>query len=121
MEAARLERTPSRAWTWPALRLSPQAIVFILLFVLIANMVLAPLTMVVATALNLGPTAHTPGLSFDFFGQAWTSSTTWSVLGNTAIFAIGSTLLAMIIGVFFAFTVERTDMPMKNFAYAVVP
>jgi iron(III) transport system permease protein len=27
----------------------------------------------------------------------------------------------MIIGVFFAFMVERTDMPMKNFAYAVVP
>src|SRR5919204_199047 len=29
--------------------------------------------------------------------------------------------LSMIIGVFFAFMVERTDMPMKTFAYAVVP
>jgi len=27
----------------------------------------------------------------------------------------------VVIGVFFAFMVERTDMPMKNFAYAVVP
>ena len=27
----------------------------------------------------------------------------------------------MTIGVFFAFMVERTDMPMKSFAYAVVP
>ena len=27
----------------------------------------------------------------------------------------------MIIGVFFAFMVERTDLPLKNFAYAVVP
>ena len=77
--------------------------------------------MVVLTALNLGPTARTPDLSLDFFRQAWTSPTTWSVMANTAIFALGSTTLAMIIGVFFAFMVERTDMPMKNFAYAVVP
>ncbi|MCA1645984.1 MAG: iron ABC transporter permease [Chloroflexi bacterium] len=50
MEAARLERTPTRAWTWPVVR-----------------------------------------------------------------------VLAMTIGVFFAFMVERTDLPLKNFAYAVVP
>src|SRR5919204_5685432 len=29
--------------------------------------------------------------------------------------------LSMVIGVFFAFMVERTDMPMKSFAYAIVP
>jgi iron(III) transport system permease protein len=121
MEAARLERRTVRTWRWPAIRLSPQLAVYVVLLVLIANLVLAPLAMVVTTALNLGPTAHTPYLSLDFFGQAWTSPTTWSVLGNTAIFALGSTLLAMTIGVFFAFMVERTDMPMKSFAYAVVP
>jgi iron(III) transport system permease protein len=121
MEAARLEHRTVRIWRWPAPSLSPQLVVYLLLVVLIANMVLAPLAMVVITALNLGPTARTPGLSLDFFEQAWTSPTTWSILANTAIFALGSTLLAMVIGVFFAFTVERTDMPMKNFAYAVVP
>jgi iron(III) transport system permease protein len=122
MEAARLEhRTPARAWTWPEIHLSPQVIIYILLFILIANMVLLPLAMVVATAINFGPTARTPDVTLDYFRQAWASPTTWTVLGNTAIFAFGSTLLAMTIGVFFAFMVERTDMPMKNFAYAVVP
>ena len=121
MEAARLERTPARAWTWPVIHWSPQSIVFVLLLILIANMVLLPLAMVVATALNIGPTAHQPAVTLDFFRQAWASPTTWNVLGNTIIFAVGSTLLSMIIGVFFAFMVERTDMPMKNFAYAVVP
>src|SRR5947199_929216 len=124
MEAARLEHhrsTPARAWTWPEIRLSPQAIVFGLLFILIANMVLLPLAMVVATAINFGPTARTPDVTLEYFRQAWASPTTWTVLGNTAIFAFGSTLLAMTIGVFFAFMVERTDMPMKSFAYAVVP
>src|SRR5438067_3104223 len=121
MEVARLERTPARAWTWPSIRLSTQAVVFILLLVLIANMVLAPLAMVVVTAFNLGPTARSASFSLDYFIQAWTSATTWTVMVNTAIFAVGSTTLAMAIGVFFAFMVERTDMPLRNFAYAVVP
>jgi iron(III) transport system permease protein len=122
MEAARLERTPARPWTWPfVVRLSPQGVVYVVLFVLVANMVLMPLAMVVATAFNLGPTARSADFSFDYFRQAWTSPTTWTVLANTAIFAMGSTLLAMTIGVFFAFMVERTDMPLKNFAFAVVP
>src|SRR5712691_12663032 len=119
MEAARLERNPARAWMWPAVRLSPQGIIYVVLAVLIANMVLAPLAMVVLTAFNLGPTTRIPELSLDFFRQAWSSPNTWGVMANTAIFALGSTTLAMTIGVFFAFMVERTDMPMKNFAYAV--
>src|SRR5436309_6703119 len=104
MEAARLERQPA---SWPALwrsrialRLSPQLLVYVGLFVLICNLVVAPLVMVVATALNIGPVTQNPGLSLDYFRQAWTSPTTWAVLGNTAIFAAGSTVLALSIGVF---------------------
>jgi iron(III) transport system permease protein len=121
MEAVRLERAHARHWTWPGFRWSPQTIVYVALLVLVANLVLAPLAMVVLSALNLGPTARDPGATLDYFRQAWTSPTTWEVMGNTAIFALGSTCLAMLIGVFFAFMVERTDMPMKGFAYAVVP
>src|SRR5216683_3197460 len=121
MEAARLERTPAHVWTWPTIRPSTQGVIYIVLFVLVANMVLMPLALVVTTAFNLGPTARPAELSFDYFRQAWTSATTWTVLANTAIFALGSTLLAMTIGVFFAFMVERTDMPLKTFAFAVVP
>jgi len=102
-------------------RFSPQLVVYIALLLLIGNIVLAPLAMVVTSALNVGPTARTPNATLDYFVQAWTSPTTWAVMGNTFIFAICSTTLALTIGVFFAFMVERTDMPMKNFAYAVVP
>jgi iron(III) transport system permease protein len=121
MEAARLERSPARVWAWPKVNLSAQHVVYIALAFVIANLVLVPLVMVLLTALNLGPSARQASLSLDFFRQAWTSPTTWGVMLNTAVFAIGSTSLAMIIGVFFAFMVERTDIPMKNFAYAVVP
>src|SRR5215208_3330649 len=121
MEAARLERSPARAWSLPRVHLSTQTVVFGLLLLLIANMVLLPLAMVVAAAFNVGPSARTPDLTFEYFRQAWTSQTTWTVLGNTLIFAASSTVISLIVGVFFAFMVERTDMPMKNFAYGVVP
>src|SRR5690348_6864018 len=110
MEAARLEHIPVRLWTWPRTRMSTRGVVYVLLLLLIANLVLAPLVMVLLSAINLGPTAHAAGATFDFFVQAWTSPTTWTVMSNTAIFAIGSTTLAVSIGVFFAFMVERTDM-----------
>src|ERR671930_398890 len=121
MEAARLERRVAWPSAWPAIRLSPQLIIYIALLVLIGNLVLAPLAMVITSALNVGPTARDATPTLAYFIQAWTSPTTWNVLTNTIIFGLGSTLLAMTIGVFFAFMVERTDMPMKNFAYAVVP
>jgi iron(III) transport system permease protein len=121
MEAVRLARWPARQFAWPTVRWTPQTIVYVALLLLVANLVIAPLAMVVLTALNLGPTARDPSLTLDYFWQAWTSPSTWAVMGNTAIFALGSTCLALVIGVFFAFMVERTDMPMKSFAYAVVP
>src|SRR6185437_3797687 len=121
MEAVRLERVPLRAWPWSKPRLSVRGVVYVLLALLIANLVLAPLVMVVLSAVNLGPTARQIGLSADYFVQAWSSPSTWTVMSNTAIFALGSTCLSLVIGVFFAFMVERTDMPLKNFAYAVVP
>src|SRR4051794_5958492 len=99
MEAARLERRVAWPSTWPVIRLSPQLLIYVALLLLIANMVLAPLAMVVTSALNVGPTARTPNATLDYFIQAWTSPTTWAVLGNTAIFALGSTSLALTIGV----------------------
>src|SRR5215831_3477903 len=121
MEAVRLERAPARAWPWPLPRLTTRGVVYVALVLLIANLVLAPLVMVVLSALNVGPTANGAGLSLQPFIAAWTSPSTWTVMGNTAVFALGSTTLSLCIGVFFAFMVERTDMPMKSFAYAIVP
>ena len=123
MEAYRLARAPLRLRTWSfrTRRFSARGVVYVLLLLLIGNLVLAPLAMVLLSAINLGPTARATSATLDFFVQAWTSPSTWTVMSNTAIFALGSTCLALAIGVFFAFMVERTDMPMKSFAYAIVP
>src|SRR5215212_4723721 len=124
MSAIEVGRAPTRAWSlhWPR-RLSAQGIVYVLLVLLVANLVLVPLGMVVATSLNVGPitTPGEVGFTLSNYARAWTSPTTHAVILNTLIFAVFSTVLAMTLGVFFAFMVERTDMPLKNFAYAVVP
>jgi len=126
VDAVRVETRPARAlprlWPLPLPgRWTPQGIVFVVLFLIIADLVLLPLALVVATALGVGPTARDGEASLSYIVQAWTSPTTWAVIQNTLVFAFFSTILTMVIGVFFAFMVERTDMPMKNFAYAVVP
>ncbi|HEX3246591.1 MAG TPA: hypothetical protein VHX16_14385, partial [Chloroflexota bacterium] len=124
MSAIEVSRSPSQAWSWRARgRPSAQVIVYSVLLLFVANIVLVPLGMVIATSLNVGPITApgTVGLTFMNYVQAWTSPTTHAVIMNTLIFATVSTMMSMIVGVFFAFMVERTDMPLKNFAYAVVP
>lgn len=102
--------------------ISSKRVAYIALFLLVANLVLVPLAMVIATSVNLGPiSSATKGFTLENHVRAWSSPTTWSVMGNTLVFATCTTILSMTIGVFFAFMVERTDMPLKNFTYAVIP
>ena len=44
--------------------------------------------------------------------EAYTSSTTYSALGNTAIFAVGAATLAMVLGFAIAWFSVRTNMPL---------
>ena len=63
MDAVRVETCPARALPrlWPIPlpgRWTPQGIVFVVLFLIIADLVLLPLALVVATALGVGPNAR---------------------------------------------------------------
>src|SRR5688572_27901512 len=85
-----------------------QTLLYLLLFLLLANLVLLPLALVVLTSLNLGPIVTTQqGGTLQYFVEQWESSNTGPILVNTIIFAIGSTVVAVSIGVFFAFLSER--------------
>ena len=46
-----------------------------------------------------------------------------TLLKNTSLFAIGSTVVSLVVGTFFAWVIERTDTPMKRslFALSLVP
>jgi len=115
---ARWTEMGARASGWPS---SGRTVCYIAVFALTAGLVLAPLVVLLLTSLNAGPIAE-PGLgvSLGNYTDAWSSSTTYATLANTLVFAFGSTCVAVLIGVFFAFMVERTDMPWKTFAYVAI-
>jgi iron(III) transport system permease protein len=126
MSTATRFKLPSRPWSrvsdlTPPAWLNTQTIVYALLFLVVANVVLVPLAMVVATSINLGPIAtSTGGATIANLVNAWTQSSTYTTLSNTIVFAIGSTVVAVSGGVFFALVIERTDMPFKTLAFAAI-
>lgn len=102
--------------------ISAQTVVYILLFVVLANVVLLPLALVVLTSLNVGPMNTTAeGLTVRYFVDQWRSANMGELLWNTIVFALGSSLIAVAIGVFFAFLSERTDMPLRSVVRVVIP
>src|SRR5918998_3372105 len=103
-------------------RVTSQGIIYVAVFIIVGNLVLVPLALVLLEALGIRPVhASATGATLNNFVIAWSSPVTHAVLWNTLVFAICSTILTTVIGVFFAFMIERTDMPLKNFAYAIVP
>ena len=101
---------------------SGQTVAYLALFFLLANVVLLPLALVVGTALNVGPMKTTEaGATVQYFVDQWRSSNTGETLANTLVFAFGSSLIAVAIGVFFAFLSERTDMPLRSAVRVVIP
>jgi iron(III) transport system permease protein len=125
MEAQRVGRLPTQRrlagvrLALPAL-LEPQVLVYLLVFLLVINLVLLPVLMLALSSVNLGPIAKEGGATLAFFVQGWTSPTTYLTIINTLIFGLGAALLALLLGAFFAFMVERTDMPLKSFVYVAI-
>src|SRR5437016_5987145 len=100
---------------------SAPSLVYILLFLLLANVVLLPLTLVVLTAFNVGPMRTTAaGATLKYFIDQWQSQSLGETVSNTLIFATGSSAIAVSVGVFFAFLSERTDMPYRSLVRIVV-
>src|SRR5262249_55827961 len=88
---------------------------------LLLNLVIVPVVLTVLTSLNVGPRGVSGVPTFQNYLNALTSPATWSVLGNTLIFAFGATAIAVSLGVAFAFLTERTDMPGRKMMFVIIP
>jgi iron(III) transport system permease protein len=103
-------------------RFDAQTVVYLILLVVLANVVIIPVGMIVLTSLNIGPlSAADSGISIENYINAWNSSNTWNALVTTLGFALGSTVVSVMLGVLFAFLSERTDMPMRSLVHIVIP
>lgn len=85
--------------------------------------VLGPMCLVIISSLKATkdklPFEPTP-FSFHNYVQAYLDPSTYALLLNTVIFAGGTMTVGIILAVFFAWLVERTDMPGRNVIYTLM-
>jgi iron(III) transport system permease protein len=91
------------------------AVLVVLLFV-----VGIPLLFMLNLSLREG-TPATPGeLTLDNYRRAYGNPRTGSALLNTLIYALGVSVISLALATLFAWLIERTDMPWRNFAWVVM-
>jgi iron(III) transport system permease protein len=54
------------------------------------------------------------------YTTVYTSEATYRALANTLVYALSGTVISVVVGVLFAFLIERTDMPLRNIAWALL-
>jgi iron(III) transport system permease protein len=106
LPAARARR--EIGWDWAGS--APAAIIAIL----VGLAVLTPLGLTVLMSFKPGLLTQPAGLSLEFYRNAWGQSTSFRSLGNTVLFAAGTTLVALLFGVPLAFLAERTDFRLRH-------
>lgn len=67
-----------------------------------------------------GTPANPGNLTLDNYERVYGNDQTASALINTAVYAIGVSAISLTLAVFFAWLIERTDMPGRNFAWVVM-
>ena len=87
---------------------------------LLVWLVVVPLALILLSSVRPDGFPSGEGLTFRHYARTYTDATFWGLALNTAIFALGSTVLALTIGVALAWLSERTDMPMKGVVRTMV-
>lgn len=81
----------------------------------VALLTLVPVITVVIGSLRPFGLPLSPGWTLQHYVDIWSSPYTYRLLGNTMIFAVGSTVLALIVATLLAWILERTDLPGSSF------
>jgi iron(III) transport system permease protein len=90
-------------------RLSVLAVGALLVYLVVVPLVLLAISSVRPTGFPLEP-----GFTFDNFVRVYGADNFIALVRTTAVFALGSTVLALLFGIALAWLVERTDMPGRN-------
>ncbi len=101
--------------------LEPQYVIFVGgLGLILALLVIAPLAILLFYSLwSVGPVDDGGSFTLENYRKTFLSSTTYELLFNTAVFGIGSVAVGLAFGVSLAWVVERTNAPLRNFAFVV--
>lgn len=87
---------------------------------LLLYLVAVPLALLLVASFKPSGLPLDPGWGLGHFREVYGSSGFYSLLGNTAIFAVGCTVCALTVGGLLAWLVERTDLPFKGTARVMI-
>jgi iron(III) transport system permease protein len=100
-----------------------RSLTYLPLLVLLAAMTAMPLVILLLTSLvpdGSHPLDAAHELTFAHYREVFADPWTYQLLANTFVFAGGTLLLGMTIAIAMAWFVERTDMPLKQYAYVAI-
>lgn len=87
---------------------------------LLAYLVAVPLGLMAVSSLRPGGFPLDPGWTFDNYATVYGAANFPKLVWTTIAFAIGSTLMALTLGIALAWLIERTDLPMRGVLRALV-
>ena len=113
-----VRQTPRPARRRPRLRLG-----LIVLAAAIGYLTVVPIGAVVWASLRSTPVGADGSFTLSHFQTLLTRAEVATTMGNTAVFVVGSTLLAVTFGTYLAYLTERTDVPGRRLLYtlALIP
>src|SRR4051812_35187055 len=104
------------------LALDRENLIMLAVGLLVAYITVIPLAVMIWFSIRTTGPAEVGGtFTLNNYIEAYLNPTTYQLLGNTFLFAGGSTILGMALGVGFAWIVERTNVPGRTLAYVMVP
>ena len=115
MATVAIEPLPRGGW-----RFRGQYIIPIVGVGFVLALVLVPLGMMILFSFRDGTPWNPGGLTLNNYIAAYSDPQTYSIFFNTALIAVLSTVISVVVAVFFAFLTERTDMPFRNLAWGLM-
>ena len=97
-----------------------RALPVVLTGTLLAWLVLVPLAVLLVSAFKPTGLLRDPGFTLEHVTGTYASGHYWSLVASTVSFAVGSTFFALVVGGLLAWLVERTDLPARGLARAMV-
>ena len=115
MATVAIEPLPRGRW-----RFRGQYIIPVAGIALVLALVLVPLGMMILFSFRDGTPWNPGGLTLRNYIAAYSDAQTYTIFLNTAVIAVLSTVISVVVAVFFAFLTERTDMPFRNLAWGLM-
>ena len=93
---------------------------FILITAFLLFLILVPIVRLIINSFQLGHPAMPQGFSLRNYQNAFASPLFYQALATTFLVSTIGTVITVVISVLFAWLIERTDMPCRNLAWALI-